>query len=449
MTRRQGVSVRTRLAHAARRAPRPRGTFSQGVAALAGTAMLAQLITIAVSPILTRLYLPQDLGVLAVYTSALALVGVVSSLRYEYALPLPETDREAGSLLAAGGIALLGVATATAAIVITVGPALAGAVHASGLIPYLWLMPLGVLAAGAYQLLYFWSLRKRAFGAIARTRVTQGLMRSVLQVALGILVVGPLGLLAGQVAGVAGGSLALAGRNGLADPRLLRRLEVGQILRAARRYRRFPLYGGAAGLLNTATLQGLPILLSWSNGIAVAGWFGLMQRLLGLPMAVLGSSISESFLSVAPELARTRPWELKRLFLRIAWRMFVVAVGPVVVVMVAAPTLFPLVFGPYWATSGLYARYWGPALLLQFVVSPLSQLTNVLEQQHTQLALDSTRTALILGVFAAASALDFSASATVLAAGIVMAISYGLYFAVYLRIVSVAARGRPAPNGDT
>jgi O-antigen/teichoic acid export membrane protein len=51
---------------------------------------LGQAITVLVSPILTRLYTPEDFGVFGVYASILGIVTVVASLRYEYALPLPE-----------------------------------------------------------------------------------------------------------------------------------------------------------------------------------------------------------------------------------------------------------------------------------------------------------------------------------------------------------------------
>ena len=53
------------------------------------------MLTVLAAPLLTRLYSSEDFGLLSVYTSLLALIGVISSLRYELAIPLPEDDGEA------------------------------------------------------------------------------------------------------------------------------------------------------------------------------------------------------------------------------------------------------------------------------------------------------------------------------------------------------------------
>ncbi len=56
------------------------------------------MIGILSMPIITRLYTPSDLGVLAVYTALLAIIGIGATLRYEFAYALPEEDRDAANL---------------------------------------------------------------------------------------------------------------------------------------------------------------------------------------------------------------------------------------------------------------------------------------------------------------------------------------------------------------
>ena len=67
-------------------------TFASGTA-------VAQLLLALAMPVLTRLYTPADYGALAVYSSMLTVLVVVASLRYEPAIPLPEDEMTAGSLL--------------------------------------------------------------------------------------------------------------------------------------------------------------------------------------------------------------------------------------------------------------------------------------------------------------------------------------------------------------
>ncbi|MGQ9623675.1 MAG: lipopolysaccharide biosynthesis protein, partial [Candidatus Caldatribacteriaceae bacterium] len=87
----------------------PRGRFGRSVLLLAGGTALGQAVTVLVSPILTRLYSPEDFGVFGVYASLLGIVAVIASLRYEYAIPLPEEDETAANILALCFGVLLGM----------------------------------------------------------------------------------------------------------------------------------------------------------------------------------------------------------------------------------------------------------------------------------------------------------------------------------------------------
>ena len=62
--------------------------------------VLGQSAVLLASPILTRLYTPEEFGVFAIFASLLGIVGIVSGLRYELAIPLTLTDGSAANILA-------------------------------------------------------------------------------------------------------------------------------------------------------------------------------------------------------------------------------------------------------------------------------------------------------------------------------------------------------------
>ena len=66
---------------------------------LTGTAA-GQLVSILLSPVLTRLYSPQQFGVLSVYTALLTILVVIASLRYELTVPMAASDEDAINLVA-------------------------------------------------------------------------------------------------------------------------------------------------------------------------------------------------------------------------------------------------------------------------------------------------------------------------------------------------------------
>jgi len=69
--------------------------FNKNVLVLFTGTTLAQAIPIAVSPILTRLYTPEDFGGFAIFFSITNLLGVVATWRYELSIVLPSEEDEA------------------------------------------------------------------------------------------------------------------------------------------------------------------------------------------------------------------------------------------------------------------------------------------------------------------------------------------------------------------
>ena len=60
-----------------------RSDFARNMVLLAGGSALGQGVVVLSSPILTRLYTPQDFGALAVYIALISILSSVVSCRYE------------------------------------------------------------------------------------------------------------------------------------------------------------------------------------------------------------------------------------------------------------------------------------------------------------------------------------------------------------------------------
>ena len=78
----------------------PKGRLRRAVVVLMTGSAFGQLLVLAASPLLTRLYTPEDFGVLGVFTALLMIFGIAVSLRYELAIPLAEDDARMVNLLA-------------------------------------------------------------------------------------------------------------------------------------------------------------------------------------------------------------------------------------------------------------------------------------------------------------------------------------------------------------
>lgn len=77
---------------------RLRGSFIRGVLAVGGGTALTQIAAVLSSPILTRLYRPDDLGVWGLFVSYIGFVSTMSSLRYEVSIVATREDKDAREL---------------------------------------------------------------------------------------------------------------------------------------------------------------------------------------------------------------------------------------------------------------------------------------------------------------------------------------------------------------
>ncbi len=410
------------------------GRFVRDAMQVGGGAVVGQLITLLAIPLLTRLYTPEEFGTLAVYASIVFIAFSVAALRYEIAIPLPGKSAVAAGLVVASLICVAAVGAALAVVVYFGGDEIVEILNAPGLRAYLWLVPVGVAGGGFYRVLNHWAIRKKAFKAIARTKISQNVSMVFTQVGLGVAGAGPVGLIVGDVIGRAGGSgtlLALVLRQ---DTRLFRALKLRRIAAAARRYVRFPLYSSGSALFNSAGLQVPALLVAAVYGVQAAGFFSLSQRVVSTPSWLVSQAVNQVYFGEAAEMARERPEHLYRLYLQLS--KYLMLLGAVIAVGLAtlSPLLFPIVFGGEWTEAGVYAQFLALAFLGQFVVAPVSLTLSVLERQRLQLAWDAGRFALIVAVFEACRRAEATSEVAVLSYSAVLLATY-----IVLWLLSLAA----------
>jgi O-antigen/teichoic acid export membrane protein len=381
-------------------------SFARNVTMLASGTAMGQAIAFIASPLLTRLYIPENFGYLAIYTSVLSTLVVIGSLRYQLAIPLPEKDEDGFALLSLSCLILVTITTLLSLGLLLWKEPLFTFLNAESLQKFWWLIPLGLFGAGLYQALSYWSIRKQAYRNLSLTKLTQGISLVGVQIGLGFFKLGELGLIIGDIAGRTAGSSNLA-RLSLKG-NVWQELSVERIKQNLIRYRRFPLLSSVSALFNSAGLQLPSLLLLAFYGPQVAGWFALSQRVLGIPTTLLGTSVSQVYTGKAAQMARETPTSLLPLFQKTVSRLFLLALLPAIVLSIFAPQLSAFVFGQDWYRTGQYIQVLTPMFLAQLAVSPLSQTLIILERQDLQLIWDISRFLLVVGVLWLAKFAHFS-----------------------------------------
>ena len=417
------------------------------IAAGTGT---AQIIVVASSPILTRLYTPANYGVFAVATSMITILVAVTCLRYEYAVFLPESDETAVNVMALAFLVNVGMCLASLVILGLAGSSILAFFGAAALGPYILLVSLSQFGGGTGTNLVSWAVRTKTFSEIAKFRLAQAVALVTVQVGLGVAGVGNAGLLFGDVAGRLSGSSRLVRSAWRRNADAFRRISPAGIAAAARRYWRFPVFSSPSALLSSLGLQ-LPVLsIVAFYGTTAGGHYALADRGCSIPLTLVAGAVGQVYLAEAARNAREGSMAVRGLFLRTTRSLALLAIGPAILLAVLAPLLAGPVFGSNWAETGRFVAILVPLYFVAFIATATGDTLYVVERLDLQLMREVMRVALIGGAvpLAAASGLPAAGSIVVLSAA--GCLTYVLYWAIsWYAIVSAPGRSRPASVAAT
>ena len=349
----------------------PKKSAIRHIGILASGTVVAQAIPIAISPILTRLYSPEDFGIAALYLACVSIITVVATARYEQAITLPKKDDDAKHLFIFTLKLCLLISILLYIPIYLFGEKVAELLGRADLAIWFYLLPLSVLATGSFNLFKFWYNRISQYKQMSINRVRQASLSAISSTALGIAHLKG-GLIMGSVIGILGSSL-LVGFKILKDQKFFfYNSTFSAQLSLAKRYLRHPKHIAPSQLIGVVAQQ-IPIfLISSFFSLTVAGFFSLAYRLISLPTSLVANSIGDVYrqkISVAYNLRG----EFKHEFLITLKKTTLVAAPPFVVLYFIAPDVFALVFGEPWRIAGEYAQILVIASFFQFIFTPIDK----------------------------------------------------------------------------
>ncbi len=421
----------------------PPPSARRAVLGLAGSSVLATVLTFAVQPVLTRLFSAESFGTADLYGAVLGVLFPIASLRYEDALVLPDDDRDAAHLFWLCVLLTLGTC-GLVALVPLFGAALTARLPGyAALGPYLvWLAP-GLLVLRWSRILEAYLARGRRFAPISTGNVVRAGVTGGHRLALGLA--GDAGgvLVVSQVSGSAVAALVQTAALGPLGRDLWQPVEGARMRALARRYRRFALLTTPSSLLASLATRLPFLLLAAFYPAAVVGLFGRVYLALAVPLSFVTGAASRVLAVEAAE--GRRAGTLAAVAARYHTRLVALGLWPALALVVAGPDLFAVVFGPAWREAGVFAQITAPWLMLAATASALSPLFDVTEQHRRDLA---TTALLFLGTAAVLTGAHLAGATprtALTALGATGALLRGLHVLLLLRVAHTPLRAIARP----
>lgn len=413
------------------------GRFAKNIIMIAGGTAVAQLLNIITSPVLTRIYTPEEFGLLTIYTSLLNIFAGSQSFRYELAIPIADDDESAINIVTLSFIIVFILTTILSMVLFLWGEELLSIFSARPLMKYRLLIPIGFLLYGTYQIMMMWNFRFKNFKAISTTKVAQSISGTITKLLLGIMGLGPIGLILGKIIGESAGIHRLSESYIKREKKSDKKHKINNIIEVSKRYFHFPLYSLPSTFMNKFASQ-LPILfIAYFYGEGSVGHFGFALSIVSLPMTLIGTSVGDVFYGEAANIGKTAPFELLTLSKKIFKKLVAVGSLPFIFLVLFSPQLFQFVFGYEWYIAGEYARLLAFLSFAQLVFQPVSRIYDIYEKQKALFLITVLRISLVSIAFVFSTLLHAKITTVISLYIAIMILVYAVTYLYGNRIITI------------
>lgn len=412
-------------------------SYLKAITTLVSGSVLAQVFTLICSPILTRICSPEDLGIYSLVTGAVTMFGTIMSLRYELCIVSEPEEKKVWPLIKLSTLLCIALS----------------AIIACGYLIYFYLIDvhanfillalatgLLVLLMGFINIVTAFNNRQQDYKLITKTYIARIFCQNVCNLIAGFTGAGAVGLSFSQFIGY------IAGVRGQIKPMLKHK---GQILHAtskevktaARDNRKQALISAPAALANGLSYSLINYFIEALFTTAVVGYYSISYRILGLPATIISTNVSRVFLEKASREYQEKG-HFKKSYLYTVALLAAMGVPIGAVMILAAPKLCELVFGPGWGIAGIYIRLLTPMFILRFIAGGVNCAAIIVNKQQYDFFIQSLLTITVVGLFIYASANALSIEAFLTWINLAFSVIYIVYLFLFWRCACMKARER-------
>jgi len=373
---------------------KPKSEFSRNVLTLMTGTTIAQAIPIAISPILTRIYTPEDFGVFALFIAIASIFGSIANGRYELAIMLPKKDEDAINIFALGIIITTTLSLFLLLIVVVFHDYFVTILNNEEIGTWLYFIPITVFFMGLFNLLNYFNNRKKYYKDLASATIIKSIILAVVQLSIGFFKQGAIGLISGQILSQMFANMRLL-KNIIKDKVLISKISKVKIIALAKKYKKFPIYNTQHALINVFFSQMPIFILAKFFNSSTIGFYALSIRVVQTPITIVGNALANVLYEKIVYKRNNSQKYMSQIF-KFLKRQIMLAILLFIGIFLLS-NYMEIIFGKNWSEVGLYIKLLIPWLFMVFIVSPLAFAINMTNNQEKGLYLEWVYGAIKLG----------------------------------------------------
>lgn len=342
--------------------------FNKSVLVLAGGTAVAQAVPILISPILIRLYTPEDFGAFAIFMSITSIISVIACGKYELAIMLPEKDEDAINVAAVAFLFNVFVSGLFFLFILFFGDWLLDVLNAKNLGWLIYLAPLSVFLLGTFSILNYTNNRFKLYKDISKANIYKSLAGAVVQIGMGFLKYKTTGLVFGYIASQLFSNFKLF-KN---ISKYFSSINYLYIKTMFHKYKNFPIYYVPGALIDTISSNIHFFFISFYFGIKVTGLYFFAYKIVSAPFSLIASAISQVFFREFSFLFQKDLVSARNFLKKTALNLLILSISVNFALIVLIYVFWSFIFGLKWEDSKSIAIILLISYLIRFIVSPIS-----------------------------------------------------------------------------
>jgi O-antigen/teichoic acid export membrane protein len=347
-----------------------KGEFAQNAFILTFGTAIAQIFPLIFYPVLSRIYAPEEFGLLAIVTSITSILAVISTGKYESSILIAGKKKDAANIII--GILIISFIFLSISFVILqiLSTQLSLLFNEKTLKKWLYVCPLAAFSIVIFDCYNEWCVRNKRFKTLSGNKVTNSSAITIAKMLFGIGKVSENGLIMGDLIGRAissFGCVASAIRNDRSD---FTDISITRIKTLFNQFAEFPKFTMPAQLLNTLGISIPVFFIGVYFDNTELGYYAMTMAVLSVPVSVISNAVRDVFRQRANEEYNNSGSCIK-IFSKVFFRLVVFALAGCFLIIFFLPSIFSIILGEPWRIAGEYSQILCPMVAFSFVSTSL------------------------------------------------------------------------------
>lgn len=323
--------------------------------------LIAQLISLLTAPILTRLYTPEDFGVYNYYLAIISLLLIIVTGRYEFAL---NTAKNAEIPILMFIIKKLTIYLSFVFWIITIALYSINIVSEKILVVSI---PISLVIMGLLQGNNYFLNRIQNFKVLSKSKIVQSIINGFTSISFGLINFG-LGLIVSNIIALLTSLIYQIMNSNSRKIKL--KINSRKMMYVLKKYSNLPKFNLPSAFFDMLAIQAPIIVFMKVFNESIVGYFSLSTKIIGVPLGIISTSISQVFLSEVSRLHREeKPYY--NIIIKVSLILVGIAIVPFAILVIFSPKIFSYLFGEGWYTAGVYTQILCIGYFFRFIVQPL------------------------------------------------------------------------------